>query len=128
MKWKIVFKEEWKQVVINEEQWDYEVSNMGRIRNSKTGRLRKLRDNKKGYLHVCLHKNRKLKWMTIHKLVGLMFIENDDPVNKTQLNHINEIRTDNRAENLQWVTPKQNCNHGTRNKRISMSRKNKKQQ
>lgn len=74
-----------------------------------------LKDN--GYYHVCLYKNGKGKHFHIHRLVGQMFIENDDPLNKNQINHINEDKSDNRASNLEWCTSKENMNHGTRTSR-----------
>lgn len=68
---------------------------------------------KKGYLTVCLCKDGKYKHHRVHRLVAQAFIPNDDPKHKTQINHINEDKTDNRVENLEWVTPKENTNWGT---------------
>lgn len=66
-----------------------------------------------GYAHVGLWRKQKCKQMRLHRIVATVFCPNDDPVNKTQVNHINENKLDNRACNLEWVTPKQNTNHGT---------------
>ena len=44
-----------------------------------------------------------------HRLIGIQWILNDDPDNKTQIDHINRIRTDNRIENLRWVTHQENA-------------------
>lgn len=45
----------------------------------------------------------------IHRLVAMAFLENND--NLPEINHINEIKTDNRLENLEWVTKTENLNH-----------------
>lgn len=55
---------------------------------------------KYGYYLVDLNKNGKAKTITVHRLVALVFLPN--PENKPEIDHINTIRTDNRAENLRW--------------------------
>lgn len=70
-----------------------------------------------GYLTVPLYAGGKQKTLKIHRLVCQAFHEN--PENKPEVNHINEIKTDNRACNLEWCTTKENCNHGTRNERVA---------
>ena len=57
---------------------------------------------------IGLSKNGNTKKKYVHRLISFLFIENDDPENKTLVNHINEIKTDNRAENLEWVTSSEN--------------------
>ena len=56
----------------------------------------------KGYYRICLYKNKVLNLKSVHRLLGLTFIHNDDPDNKPEIDHINQIKTDNRLENLQW--------------------------
>lgn len=123
-----VLIELWKPVVGYEGL--YEVSNLGSVRSldhyvnvvsnnsvyvGKSTRLVKGRilngyKNKCGYMTVCLHdKNHKQSLKTIHRLVAEAFIPNQE--NKPQVDHINTIRTDNRVENLRWVTSKENQNN-----------------
>lgn len=98
----------------------YEVSNEGRVRSlnyNKTGETKILKpEESKGYLRVKLCKNRKVKRFLVHQLVAQAFVPNI--FNLDVVNHINEVKSDNRAENLMWVTQKENCNWGTRNKRV----------
>lgn len=108
-------KEVWKSVPI-EEYKDYEVSNLGRARHN--GRILKGSVNKHGYVMVHLSGQDGQTLTTgIHRLVALAFVPNDDPEHKTQCNHINEKTTDNRAVNLNWMTPKENTNWGTGHQR-----------
>lgn len=62
---------------------------------------------KNGYRNVILRK----KNFSVHRLVAMAFIPN--PENKPQVNHKNENKQDNRVENLEWVTAKENVNYGT---------------
>ena len=100
----------------------FQVSNLGRIINLNyynTGEPKMMEPfvGGNGYLCVNLYKNRKQKMCYVHRLVAEAFIPNPD--NLTEVNHIDEDKTNNRVENLEWKSHKGNCNHGTRNKRMA---------
>lgn len=101
----------WKTI---EEYPDYMISSMGRVKAINWHRGNKEKEIKpyttyKGYLRLRLCKNGKAKQFQIHRLVAQAFIPN--PENKPYIDHINTDRTDNRVENLRWVTNKENCNN-----------------
>lgn len=105
---------------------DYEISTNGVVRRWFEGGYHYISpfDVSSGYQQVDLCKDGKEHRRYIHRLVAITFIPNDDPENKTDVNHINEIKSDNRLENLEWVTKIYNNNYGTRNERISQTRRN----
>ena len=108
----------WKPVVGYE--GIYEVSNMGDLKSlCRKGRVKQLilkpYYTRKGYLRCILRKDGKPKQKLVHRLVAESFIDN--PLNKTQVNHIDEVKDNNAASNLEWCTNQENCNHGTSTER-----------
>ena len=88
---------------------EYFVSKDGEV--YRYNRKRKLIKDKDGYLQVNLWVNGKGYGKKVHRLVAETFIPN--PEKKLQVNHINGIKTDNRIENLEWVTASENQLHRT---------------
>lgn len=70
-----------------------------------------------GYYRINLNKNHKNKIYSVHRLVAEAFIPNPD--NLPCVNHKDEVRTNNRINNLEWCTHKYNSNYGTGSKRRS---------
>lgn len=76
-------------------------------------RLLKPTINDKGYMKVYLSKYGISENLYVHRIVAETFIENSD--NLPQVNHINGDKTDNRVENLEWVSAKENVQHAIKN-------------
>lgn len=120
-------KETWKEV--GGYSGLYEVSDLGRVRSlgrpcrtkggatqRKKAKILTQEITVHGYCRVRLYnRDGDAKHFAVHRLVMEAFAGSS----AQQVNHINEIKTDNRLANLEYVSQKENCNHGTRNKRIS---------
>lgn len=87
----------------------YSASLEGRIYSCIKNKFLKETKNMHNYAMVTLYKNGKPKNYSVHRLVAIAHIPN--PQNKPCVDHINTIRTDNRVENLKWVTHQENCNN-----------------
>lgn len=87
----------------------YEISSLGNVRIIKTGKFKKNQTNNTGYSMVVLWHGKQAKGFLIHRLVAKAFIPNPD--NLSDVNHKNGIKTDNRADNLEWLTRSQNHKH-----------------
>jgi len=104
-------EEIWKDVVGHENI--YQVSNLGNVRSCKRNKLLlkngwyllRMYNSANGYKFVRINN----KTAYIHRLVSLAFLPSIE--NKKYVNHINGIKDDNRLDNLEWCTAKENTSH-----------------
>lgn len=138
----------WKDIYFTDENGNtydfrakYQVSNLGRVKSldivktylnngtlcSRTfkGKILSTRTNHNGYLRVRLWDRPNSYDFFVHRLVAYMFLEEKNIVGK-QINHKDENKENNNVENLEWVTPYENCVYGTRIERIRQTKEAKK--
>lgn len=96
--------ENWITIKYNK---NYEVSNLGKVRNKKTKRILKPAISNKGYYLVALSNKGKMHTYTIHKLVMEHF--NRCAFNNEVINHIDGDKLNNNIKNLEYTTQKDNC-------------------
>jgi hypothetical protein len=90
----------------------YKVSSLGRVYSTRTKRYLKPANNGHGYMFVGLHLANEIKKPYVHRLVAKAFVPN--PFKKTEVNHIDGNKTNNAANNLEWLTPSENQLHSRR--------------
>lgn len=105
--------EEWKRVA---DFPDYEISNLGRVRNASGKILKPQTNSRNGNAQIMLHNGingKKIKLHYLHRLVATYFLPKPQE-GQTQINHKNGDRQNNTASNLQWkyASDKENFNAG----------------
>ena len=99
--------EEWKSIKDFEKL--YQVSNTGEVYSVKRDKILQPKINKYGYKEVCLYKDGKNYYRTIHRLVAQAFIDN--PNNYSIVNHLDSDKLNNNVNNLEWTTVSGNTKH-----------------
>ena len=101
--------EEWRPI---NDYNNYSISNFGLVRNDDTGLILKPYKNSCGYLQVGLSKNKVVKKIKVHRLIGIHFLPNWN--NKECIDHRNRDKLDNRIINLRWATRSENIANKTK--------------
>lgn len=107
--------EEWRPLIYNgvDFQDQYEIQNTGKLRNTKTGRERKLTPNKKGYYGTVISRGADCKqYIKIHRAVAENFCEGDKSLT---VNHIDGDKSNNSADNLEYISDVDNLKHAAVN-------------
>ena len=91
------------------ENSNYVINLNGNLLNLKTNKFKKWTKDTNGYMKTQIWINGIPKNVHQHSLLAQLFIPNTE--NKSQVNHINGIKHDNRIENLEWVTQSENTLH-----------------
>ena len=91
---------------------NYEISNLGSIKNARTKKMLKVATNNSGYNLVCLSNKNLRQTGYIHRLVAEAFIDTDLDTKTCVVNHIDGDKTNNTVKNLEWATYAENAYHG----------------
>lgn len=107
----------------------YQVSNLGNVKTLHANKGHKIKllsiaTHPRGYRQVNLYKDGKHESLLVHRLVAAAFIPN--PNNYNEVNHIDENKCNNNADNLEWISHAENCRYGTISERISKANKGRK--
>lgn len=104
----------------------YKISNFGRVVSYHCNKIKlmSIAQHSSGYKQANLYKDGKHETLLVHRLVAAAFVPN--PNNYNEVNHIDENKCNNNADNLEWVSHGDNCRYGTRNARISQNSKGQK--
>ena len=105
--------DEFRNIFLADFYENYEIDRDGNIRSLKSNDQKFLKHSidKQGYHYVDLRNKSKRRHAMVHRLVADAFIDNPDPLHKTQVNHKDGDKDNNSVENLEWVTPRENVLH-----------------
>lgn len=107
--------EVWKQYLDTQ----YEVSNLGNVRNKNTKVVLSQEDTGNGYLCVGLQIDKGVyKKTRVHRMVAMTFLEFQRTEERNEVDHINGNKSDNSVDNLRWCTHKENMNNPVTRRKI----------
>lgn len=111
-----------KEIFKNVENFEseFQISNFGRLYSKRTNKILKCRKTKSGYSEIHTYVSNKSVSFRIHRLVAVAFISN--PENKREVNHIDGDKSNNRSDNLEWVTSSENVIHAFKNNLMNVSK------
>lgn len=115
----MITAEIWKKAIGYD---NFEVSNLGRVRNIKLRLIKSQRMTPNGYPIMTLKENGIRNTEYVHRLVAKAFHPKSN-FDGLQVNHIDENKENNAADNLEWCTPTQNYCHNGRAKRVGENHK-----
>lgn len=109
------------------EQWrriwgtsHYEISNHGRVKNTKTNRILSSSLGMSGYMQICIRDSSgKPTTRYVHREVAKCFVPNKN--NYKEVNHKDGVKSNNNWKNLEWVSRKMNCQHAIDNELLNIS-------
>lgn len=90
---------------------NYLITKCGKVYNRESENYLQGSVNPDGYVNFRLTNQEGTKTFGLHRLLGIVFIKTDLPIDECVINHINGIKDDNRLENLEWVTYQENAEH-----------------
>lgn len=103
----------------------YAITSCGKVWSYKNKKFLTPHSYKNGYLCVALCKDAKPRTVSIHRLVASAYLKNEN--NFSDVNHIDEDKTNNAVPNLEWCSHKYNCNYGSRNEKQRQTKRSKTQ-
>lgn len=109
-------QQQWVECVVDN---DYEMLSHFPFTIRRKSNHKVVKESRNNYGYICCHVNG-MKYLK-HRIIALQFLHNDDPENKTEIDHINHDRTDYHIENLRWCTRNENQRNKTSAKGIQFA-------
>jgi hypothetical protein len=107
----IIAPELWKRIIIDGTKTPFLISELGRVYNDELDMLVPTIPDRKGYHFIFIKVKKKLYRLRAHRIVIEYFGNPPSDPNKTQVNHIDGVKSHNWISNLEWTTPKENVAH-----------------